>query len=241
MGSSARHAEPGRGRPRRRRRRRRLRRALEALLAGAALYLAVRLISETGWAALTAQIRSADPAWVAITCALLTGRWAVWASRWRLALERRLPGSSWWHAAATILAGAAVNHLTPTFRVFGGLLRARYLGGPDRHRFTAAYGSVLFDQIVTQTVIGLLTTVAFVLVAWRLGRLDQMLAGLVAVVAFALLVPVLLSRLRRRRLIGGEGSSRLDDLSDRLGALWRRIQEVLRSLEVLLRDLRLLT
>lgn len=217
-----------------------MRHGLEAVLVAAALYLAVGLVPETGWATLTAQIRSAAPGWVGLTCLLLFGRWVVWTTRWRLGLEKRLPGSSWWHALGTILAAAAVNHLTPSFRVFGGLLRARYLGGPDRRRFSTVYGTVLFDQLATQTAIGVLTAVAFVVAAWRLGRLDQMLAGLAVVTAFALLVPVLVSRLRRRRLAATGEARSLDSLSERLGALWRRIQEVLRSLEVLLRDLRLL-
>lgn len=224
----------------RRRRRRRIRRLLEVILVGAALYLGIGWVSESGWTRLTGELRDARPPIVALVCLLLVARWAVWATRWRLGLRRRSSGASWWHAAGAILAAAAVNHLTPSFRVFGGLLRARYLGGPERRGFTATYGTVLFDQIVAQTVIGALAGVSFVFLAWHLGRLDQVLAGALGIVALLLLLPLLLRRLRRRHPSGAGSEARRDAVSDRLGALWRRVQEVLRSLDVLLRDTPLL-
>lgn len=224
----------------RRRRRRRLRRLLEVVLVGAALYLGIEWVSESGWIRLTDELRAARPTVVALLSALLLARWAIWTSRWRLGLRRRSPGTGWWHAALAILAAAAVNHLTPSFRVFGGLLRARYLGGPSKRGFAAAYGTVLFDQIVAQTVIGGLSGGAFVFLAWRLGRLDQMFAAALGVSALLLLVPLLLRRLRRRRLVGDGAGTKSDGVADRLGALWRRAQDVLRSLDVLLRDTPLL-
>lgn len=232
---------PSPERQRRRRRRRLLRRILEIVLLAAALYLGIGWISEIGWEGLTSRIRGAEPGLVAAAAALLGARWAVWATRWRLGLKRRWSPAPWWHCAATILAAAVVNHLTPSFRIFGGLLRARYLGGGSRRGFTAVYGSVLFDQIVAQTVIGALAAIAFSVLAWRLDRLDQMMAGLLAVLALLLLVPLLLGRLRRRRIVPSvDAAGSGDSLAERLGALWRRVLEVLRSLEVLLRDPRLL-
>lgn len=225
---------------RQRRRRRTLRRALEVVLIGAALYLGVGWISEIGWQTLSRRLRGADPALAALVAVLLMARWVLWAARWRASLERRRPGSAWWHCLLAILGAAAVNHLTPSFRIFGGLLRGRWLGGRSRHGFTTVYGSVLFDQIVAQTVMGAVAAVAFAILAWQLERFDQMMAGGAVVLALVLLVPLVLARLRRRRLVPERRpESRVDSLTQRLGALWRRVLEVLRSLEGLLRDVRL--
>jgi hypothetical protein len=179
--------------------RRWLRRALQALLLFAGLYLAVDLLADMGWRELVSQLRSAQPGLIATICLLLFLRWVVWSSRWNLSLHRagvRVPA---WRPLPTILAAAFVNHVTPSFRIFGGLLRARYVSRPAKEPFSVAYASVLFDQIVAQTVMGALSAIAFVILALELGRFRQALAAGLIVTSLLLLIPLLLRRYRRLR------------------------------------------
>ena len=156
--------------------RRWLRRTLQALVILGGLYLTFDLLSGMGWRELVRELRTAQPVLVGYTCLLLFLRWVVWSARWGLSLKRAGVAVPIWRPLPTILAAAMVNHVTPSFRVFGGLLRARYISRAAKAPFSAAYGSVLFDQIVAQTVVGAITAIAFVIMALELGRFRQAFA-----------------------------------------------------------------
>ena len=222
--------------------RRWLRRGLEVVLIGAALYLGVEMLSEVGWAALEEQVRGADPSLVGLMVLLLLGRWLIWATRWQLALRRIGVVGSRFRSLVAILAAAAVNHLTPSFRIFGGLMRARYLSESPAPTFPAVYGSVLFDQIINQTVMGALSAIAFVTLSWQLGRPGQFGAGIAVVVSLVLLLPLLYRHLKRRGLLPStSGDSDLaDHVGRRIRPLAEKSREVLACLQLLFRDRTLL-
>ena len=225
-------------RHRRRTRRRWARRGLEIVLVGAALYLAIKMFSAVGWSALEDQLRHADPRLVGLVVVLLLGRWLIWNARWRLALEASDLRVSRSRSLFAILAAAALNHLTPSFRLFGGLVRARYVSEQPTSGFATAYGAVIFDQLVNQTVAGFLTAIAFVGLSWRLGRPAEVLAGSLVVLSIVLLIPLLYRHLRRRGLLpspSGEPDV-ASHVGPRLRPLAERSREVVATLQKLARD-----
>ena len=208
----------------------------------AALYVAIQVLTEIGWDSLWNELRSASPAWVGATALFLILRWLVWSSRWRLSLSAVRPDPPRLRTTAAILAAAAVNHLTPSFRVFGGLLRARYLSRPPEAPFPSVWSTVLFDQIVNQTVMGSLSAIAFLTMAWRLGRPDQVVAGAIVVAALVLLIPLLIRHLHNRDLVPSRDKAA--SVAARLGPRFRPIVEgsrdVITVLDKLVRSARLL-
>jgi len=220
--------------------RRWIRRSLELLVIGTTLYLAVALISEVGWRDLADELQTASPRLVAAVCALLALRYLAWNSRWQLALHRVGVHHCFVRGLIALLAAAAVNHLTPSFRVFGGLLRARYISGSRSVPFAATYGAVLFDQIANQVLMGALSASAFIAMALHLGRAREALAGALAVVALVLLVPLISRHLRRPRASSPRPESGDEATPTGLGRWLRplasRGRDVLLILERLLRD-----
>lgn len=208
---------------RRRARRRWARRGLEVVLIVAALYLAVEMFAAVGWEALERELRGAHRDLLALTAVLLACRWLVWNTRWRLALRAVDMVVTRRRSLFAILAGAALNHITPSFRLFGGLVRARYVSERPGRTFATGYGTVIFDQIANQTVMGALAAIAFVTLSWKLGRHGEVLAGALAMVSAALLLPLLYRRLERRRLLPSTTGE--PDLASRVGPRLRPLAE----------------
>ncbi|MGH9360288.1 MAG: lysylphosphatidylglycerol synthase domain-containing protein, partial [Thermoanaerobaculia bacterium] len=117
-----------------------------------AAWLAVRLLAGIHWSDLTARLGS--PRWglLALAVLLLIGRFLVWDVRWYLAMRRveRRPSLALGYFA--LLASAAVNLVTPSVRLAGGLLRARYTAHGGAAGFGRAYGVVFFDQLAHNAV-----------------------------------------------------------------------------------------
>lgn len=217
--------------------RRWLRRSLQALLILAGLYLTFDLLSGMGWRELARELRSAHPRLVGYACLLLFLRWVAWSGRWSLSLRRAGVTVPIWRPLPTILAAAMVNHVTPSFRVFGGLLRARYISRAAGAPFSAAYGSVLFDQIVAQTVVGAITAIAFVLMALQLGRFRQAVAAALIVTSLLLLIPLLLRRYRRLRNLSRPDPGSADEAQAGIGRrLMRRGRRAISELEHLIHE-----
>lgn len=137
--------------------------------------LTVRLLADLDWAELARRLRSASGGWLVLTLLALIVRYPIWDQRWRRALDvlgievsRRL-------SMGALVASVALNSVTPSARVFGGLLRARYLSRLEPQRsaegrsFGRTYGSVLYDQLQHQVVVGALSLVAVVLAGGSLG------------------------------------------------------------------------
>lgn len=135
-----------------------------------ALALSVRLLGDIAWADLAQRLRTASPAPVVAAAALLLARTCVWAWRWRLAARRAGPAPSFVALAAMVAASATVNHLVPTARVVGGLLRGRYLARATGLPLGRAFGSVLYDQLAHQVTLVVFTVAVTIAAAFVLGR-----------------------------------------------------------------------
>ena len=162
-------ARPAPARPSRRWLRPLLRWGLSAL----AVALVAHLLAGLEWGELAARVAAARFPWVAVAVVLLVARFVVWAWRWRLAVGRleAPPGAPplaalYW----MVMASAVINHVTPTARLIGGVMRARYLaratGGPAGR----AFGGVLFDQLLHQATMAVVTALGVIAAGFATGR-----------------------------------------------------------------------
>ena len=61
-----------------------------------------------------------------------------------------------------LLASAALNLITPTARVLGGLMRARYFARAQGRPFSLLYGVVLYDQVAHHAVMSVCTWIVLI-------------------------------------------------------------------------------
>jgi len=153
----------------------RLRRAaavvLKAALAAAALYVAWRLAAGIGWSELAARLATASRPLVASAVLFLTLRFYLWDLRFRVAAAR-VAGerAGVLFGFPLLLASAALNLVNPAARLLGGPLRARHFARRGGRSFGLFYGVVLYDQLVHQATISLLTALAVAAAALAGGR-----------------------------------------------------------------------
>jgi uncharacterized membrane protein YbhN (UPF0104 family) len=152
------------------RRRRALSWALKLGLLAVGVWLVLRLLAGLEWADVAARVATARPGWLVAAVAALVLRMVIWDERWRQALRRAGPLPSRALSLSALLAAAAVNSVTPTVRVVGGVLRGRWVGRAAGVPLGRAYGSVLYDQAAHQVVTGSVTVVAVVGAALVTGR-----------------------------------------------------------------------
>jgi|GEM_PF-910346 len=161
-----------------------------------ALWLSARLLAGLDWHDLAARMEEASPAWLTAAVVALMVRFVVWDERWRRALARLGGAPPRSITLPSLLSAATVNTVTPTARILGGVMRARHLSragqesGGEPESMGRAYGSVLYDQIAHQGVIGALTWISLIAAAALAGRpnLAWWLGGALAVTALALAV-----------------------------------------------------
>ncbi|HUO86140.1 MAG TPA: lysylphosphatidylglycerol synthase transmembrane domain-containing protein [Thermoanaerobaculia bacterium] len=179
------------------------RRALSwGLKAGAlalAAWLVLRLLGGLEWADVAARLATARPAWLAAAVAALVLRMVIWDQRWREAIRRSGGLPSRPVTLAALLAAAAVNSITPTVRVVGGVLRGRWIGRSSGLSLGRAYGSVLFDQLAHQVVTGSVTVVALIGALLTTGRTAAGLGLAAAALAVVAAGGFWLGRRRGRR------------------------------------------
>lgn len=151
-------------------RRRRLRPLLRWGLLALALALIAHLLSGLGWDELAERLADARPAWVAVAVVLLLARFAAWTWRWRLAIVRleTPPGPAALYSM--VMASVVINHITPTARVIGGVMRARYLARRTGGTAGRAFGGVLFDQLVHQATMAAVTVLGVIAAGFAVGR-----------------------------------------------------------------------
>jgi uncharacterized protein (TIRG00374 family) len=153
--------------------------ALKTGLTALALIWTWRLLAGIDWRELSQRLAKANGWWLAATVLFLFLRWSAWDGRFRAAARRGV-GSA---PTATLgffvlLASAALNLITPSARIFGGILRARYLGrsvassagSKSSGSFGLLYGIVLFDLVTHHTVMIAATCLAVVAAALAAGR-----------------------------------------------------------------------
>jgi uncharacterized membrane protein YbhN (UPF0104 family) len=153
-----------------------------------AAWVLTRMIATVGWPELLRRLATADLRFVALAAAGVAAHFAAWAARWRVAVLAARARIGFGYLYLAIFAAAAVNLATPFARVFGGLLRARYLARRDAERRggAALYGVVLFDQLVHLTVMSTGTVLVLMLGATRLGNRTLTVAALALAAVIAL-------------------------------------------------------
>jgi uncharacterized protein (TIRG00374 family) len=150
-------------------------------LVAAALYLSWRLVAGIRWSDVLARVEEADGSLLAVAVALLVVRFAVWDWRFRLAAARALGRAP--RALLgffVLLASAALNLITPSARLIGGLMRARYFARAAGRPFGLLYGVVFYDQAAHHVTMTVLTWLAVVAVSFALGHTAFALAALAA-------------------------------------------------------------
>jgi len=154
--------------------------ALKTGLTALALIWTWRLLADIDWRDLSLRLAKANGWWLAATVLFLFLRWSAWDGRFRAAARRGVGAAP----PATLgffvlLASAALNLITPSARIFGSFLRARYFGrsvssssssSGSSGSFGLLYGIVLFDQITHHAVMIAATCLAVVAAALASGR-----------------------------------------------------------------------
>jgi uncharacterized membrane protein YbhN (UPF0104 family) len=156
-----------------------------------ALYFTWRLLAGMDWKDLEHRLAQASWLWLTPAIACLLARWAAWDWRFRLAARRALglqPTAVL--GFFVLIASAALNLITPSARLIGGLMRARYFARSTVRPFGQLYGVVLFDQIAHHTVMISATWIAVIATALSTGRLELGFGALGALVAVVIALGV---------------------------------------------------
>ncbi|HWM91599.1 MAG TPA: lysylphosphatidylglycerol synthase transmembrane domain-containing protein [Thermoanaerobaculia bacterium] len=152
-----------------------------------ALWLTWRLVSDIQWSDLTGRLSHADWWFLIPGLLLLVGRYYLWDWRFRLASQAAVQRSPRAGLGFTVLmASAALNLITPSARLIGGLMRARYFARYLSRPFGLIYGVVLYDQVAHHVVMTTCTWIAVIVAAPLFGHAWLGMAAaavLVAVVA----------------------------------------------------------
>jgi uncharacterized protein (TIRG00374 family) len=172
-------------------------RLLKAGLTVLALWLTWRLLQDIEWSVLEERLEEANWYFLIPGLLFMTGRYLLWEARLRRAsflAVQRVPrgGLVFW----VLLASAALNLITPSARLIGGLVRARYLARNLALPFGQVYGVVLYDQVAHHVVMSTCTWIAVIVAAPLFG---QAWFGVVAAVALAAVIAGLLLWSRRSR------------------------------------------
>jgi uncharacterized protein (TIRG00374 family) len=197
-----------------------------ALVIGLAVVFVVR--SGLDWQELGERLRGASWPLLALGVGLLLGRFAIWDWRFRLAAERAMgvrPGAVL--GFFIFVASAALNLITPTVRVVGGLLRARYFARAAGRSFGFLYGVVFYDQAAHTVMMTVCTWATVGAAALAMGHLW------LGAAALALLVAAAVGAVVWARRSGRSGTAWLatffarrierSERSERSGGPWRRL------------------
>lgn len=192
---------------------------LKGGLAVLGIYLTWRLVSGIRWADLAARMEGASWPLLALAAAIQLGRYLLWDWRFRLAARQVVPRTPGPHLGfLVLLASAALNLITPTARLIGGLMRARYFAHASSRPFGLMYGVVLYDQVAHHVMMSTCTGLAAVAAALVVGR-TGLGFGALAVLVAAILGAIVwlrrsgpfesnpLVRFLARRAEGAEGRS----------------------------------
>ncbi len=146
-----------------------------------------RFIDRLGWDALAQRIGQAQKPFVALAFGCLATRFALIYYRWSLVLKLLALPMSRLIVWTSLMTGVLLNHVTPTARVLGGIVRARGLSKIYRTSFSSIYATILVEQLGNQLVQTALLWVAVVPFAWKLGwRRTAVAIGAVPPIVFAL-------------------------------------------------------
>jgi uncharacterized protein (TIRG00374 family) len=153
-----------------------------------AVFLIARVAANISWADFRREIADAHSRPLTAGFFFLLARWWIWQHRWSLALQEIGERTRTRRRFAALSASILVNHVTPTARVLGGVVRTRYLSGRWGGPFSRVYAAVLFDQLVHHSVIGLFTWLAFIGGAWVFGRPRLAVGAALALIVAATII-----------------------------------------------------
>ena len=159
-------------------------RLAKAAITFLALYLTWKLLAGIRWSDLGGRVSSAAPAPLAMGIAVLTLRYLLWDFRFRLACVHAAErSSSVTFGFFVLMASAALNLITPSARLIGGLVRARYFARDLDRPFGFLYGVVLYDQVAHQAMMTACTWITIIVASFALDRQGLGWAALIALLA----------------------------------------------------------
>jgi uncharacterized protein (TIRG00374 family) len=168
-------------------------RLLKGAVAALTLYFTYLFVTRTDfdWSRLAQRVAAAEAPYLVLGTGLLLARYALWDWRFRLATRFAVGRSSGVALGFfVLLASAALNLITPTARVLGGLMRARYFARANRRPFGFLYGVVLFDQAAHHAVMIVCTWLTLIATAFALRRPGFGTAALTALAVTGCLLAV---------------------------------------------------
>ncbi|HKI05256.1 MAG TPA: lysylphosphatidylglycerol synthase transmembrane domain-containing protein [Thermoanaerobaculia bacterium] len=168
-------------------------RLVKGTIAVLTLYFTWRFLTHTDfeWSRLAERVEGARAPYLALGVGLLLARYLLWDWRFRLATRLAVGRDSGVVLGFfVLLASAALNLITPTARVLGGLMRARYFARANRRPFGFLYGVVLYDQIAHHAVMIVCTWITLIGAAFVLGRQGLGIAALAVLVVSAVLLGI---------------------------------------------------
>ena len=161
------------------------------LLLSVTLYFTIRFAQNLQWRELQIRLAAARPSLVLLAIGCLVFRFASVAIRWSLALSEfggsKAGGSigPFRRRFFILLASVFLNHVTPSARILGGMLRARYQARFQQKEFSTIYGTVLFDQVVQQGLTTLMTILSGLAFFWATGEIRWFYLGIAILVLLA--------------------------------------------------------
>jgi len=204
---------------------------LRLIVVALVVFFVWRFIRGLGWRQVLLRLGEANSRDVALATGCLVVRFALIYFRWSTVLRiLKLPISHFVTATA-LMTGVLLNHVTPTARVLGGVVRARGLARIYRTSFADIYGTILVEQLGNQLIQTALMWVTAVPLAWRLGW--HRAASLIALAPLLLVLVFVALRFRKSSVFKTPWSSlmarALDRQFQRLGPIavgGRRIAEI---------------
>jgi uncharacterized protein (TIRG00374 family) len=199
-------------------------RVLKGAVIALAAYFTYRFFthSDLEWSKLAERVAAARTSFVVLGSLLLFARYAVWDWRYQLAVKYVL-GQNLGPVLGffVLLASAALNLITPTARVLGGLMRARYFARSQGRPFSLLYGVVLYDQVAHHAVMSVCTWIVLIAGAFAIHR-----DGLGFLLLGALLVSLAVLILWSRRARNGEEHPVVRFLARRAGRAEGKLQRL---------------
>ncbi len=146
-----------------------LKAGIRLIVVAVVFFFVWRFFDQLGWDELARRVRQANEPLVILAGACIAMRFGLIYLRWSMVLELlKLPLSHiiGWTA---LMTGVLLNHVTPTARLLGGLVRARGLAKIYQTSFSSIYATILVEQVGNQLVQTFLMWLSVIPFAWTLG------------------------------------------------------------------------
>ena len=122
------------------------------VVVGVVVVFVWRFVDRIGWEELAGRLGAADRSLVLLVALCLATRFCLIYHRWWLVLKLLDLSLSRFVVSTSLMTGVLLNHVTPTARVLGGIVRARGLSRIYNQRFSTFYATILIEQVGNQVV-----------------------------------------------------------------------------------------